>query len=106
MLWICATAVPAKAQLSFVVIGANFTPLPVDLQQQGQHRFRQNPVKSEPCCSLALLRFALLMLMAVGYLSRAKRISVSLALSEKTSCDGVATLRYPSKERSSSGSSL
>lgn len=35
MLWICSTAVPAKAQLSFVVIGANCTPLPVDLQQQG-----------------------------------------------------------------------
>ena len=35
MLWICSTAVPAKAQLSFVVIGANFTPESVDLQQQG-----------------------------------------------------------------------
>lgn len=91
MLWICSTAVPAKAQLSFVVIGANFTPLPVDLQQQGQYRCHQNPVNRSPV--VLLLCFALLMLMVVGHLSRAKRISVSLALSEKTSCDGVATLR-------------
>ena len=55
MLWICSTAVPAKAQLSFVVIGANFTPLPVDLQQQVTSSMSPIAREIAPCCSLALL---------------------------------------------------